>query len=222
MRKMLLITQSEISSGMDFIEKGLTEFEIGKKQCLKTMLVAEESLQKLIMNAENEDDKICVALNKRMGSVYVSMTLRGRAFELIQGDTVEDVLHIEQDDQQTGFEKEEEMIRNILLRANKEQLRYKNKKGMNMVEITVRKNPHAMVMRTMFALVAVFKCFENGCGTGGVLFYCFLYFPIWRFKGSGPDRRQDYEFLYVDNDIGYYIGNGSFLSASSGQPGTGF
>ena len=61
------------------------------------MLVAEESLQKLIMNAENEDDKICVALNKRMGSVYVSMTLRGRAFELIQGDTVEDVLHIEQD-----------------------------------------------------------------------------------------------------------------------------
>ena len=32
MRKMLLITQSEISSGMDFIEKGLTEFEIGKKQ----------------------------------------------------------------------------------------------------------------------------------------------------------------------------------------------
>ena len=40
MRKMLLITQSEISSGMDFIEKGLTEFEIGKKQCLKTMLVA--------------------------------------------------------------------------------------------------------------------------------------------------------------------------------------
>lgn len=154
MRKMLLITQSEISSGMDFIEKGLTECEIGKKQCLKTMLVAEESLQKLIMNAENEDDKICVALNKRMGSVYVSMTLRGRAFELIQGDTVEDVLHIEQDDQQTGFEKEEEMIRNILLRANKEQLRYKNKKGMNMVEITVRKNPHAMVMRTMFALVA--------------------------------------------------------------------
>lgn len=140
MRKMLLITQSEISSGMDFIEKGLTEFEIGKKQCLKTMLVAEESLQKLIMNAENEDDKICVALNKRMGSVYVSMTLRGRAFELIQGDTVEDVLHIEQDDQQTGFQKEEEMIRNILLRANKEQLRYKNKKGMNMVEITVRKN----------------------------------------------------------------------------------
>lgn len=34
MRKMLLITQSEISSGMDFIEKGLTECEIGKKQCL--------------------------------------------------------------------------------------------------------------------------------------------------------------------------------------------
>lgn len=31
MRKMLLITQSEISSGMDFIEKGLTEFEIGEK-----------------------------------------------------------------------------------------------------------------------------------------------------------------------------------------------
>ena len=27
MRKMLLITQSEISSGMDFIEKGLTEFD---------------------------------------------------------------------------------------------------------------------------------------------------------------------------------------------------
>ena len=46
------------------------------------------------------------------------------------------------------------MIRNILLRANKEQLRYKNKKGMNMVEITVRKNPHAMVMWTMLALVA--------------------------------------------------------------------
>ena len=57
MRKMLLITQSEISSGMDFIEKGLTECEIGKKQCLKTMLVAEESLQKLIMNAENEDEQ---------------------------------------------------------------------------------------------------------------------------------------------------------------------
>ncbi len=28
----------------------------------------------------------------------------------------------------------------------------------------------------------------------------------------------DLWFLCVDNDIGYYIGDGSFLSASSGQP----
>ena len=48
-------------------------------------------------------------------------------------------MHLEQDDQQTSHEKEEEMIRDILLRANKDQLRYKNKKGTNIVEITVRK-----------------------------------------------------------------------------------
>ncbi len=154
MRKMILISQTELSAGMDFIEAGLSEFEIGKKQKLKTMLVAEESLQKLIMHAEGAEEKICIALNKKMGSAYLSMSLRGQTFELIQGDTVEDVLHLEQDDQQTSHEKEEEMIRDILLRANKDQLRYKNKKGTNIVEITVRKNPHAMVMRTMFALAA--------------------------------------------------------------------
>ena len=154
MRKMILISQTELSAGMDFIEAGLSEFEIGKKQKLKTMLVAEESLQKLIMHAESVEEKICIALNKKMGSAYLSMSLRGQTFELIQGDTVEDVLHLEQDDQQTSHEKEEEMIRDILLRANKDQLRYKNKKGTNIVEITVRKNPHAMVMRTMFALAA--------------------------------------------------------------------
>ena len=66
MRKMLLITQSEISSGMDFIEKGLTECEIGKKQCLKTMLVAEESLQKLICpNHPEQQDYINLPSDKK-------------------------------------------------------------------------------------------------------------------------------------------------------------
>ena len=51
-------------------------------------------------------------------------------------------------------EKEEKIIRDVLLKANEERLRYKNKNNMNLVEITVQKNPHAMVLHTMLALIA--------------------------------------------------------------------
>lgn len=50
--------------------------------------------------------------------------------------------------------KRRKIIRDVLLKANEERLRYKNKNNMNLVEITVQKNPHAMVLHTMLALIA--------------------------------------------------------------------
>lgn len=117
------------------------------------MLVAEEALVKLTEHAESQDDQIGISLNKNLNRIYVNMTLRGQEFQLIQGYTVEEVLNRENDDQQSSQE-EEGMIRDILLRSNKDQLRYKNKNHTNMVEIMVQKNPHAMAIQTMFALAA--------------------------------------------------------------------
>lgn len=154
MKKRLLVDQSNPSECMEFIENGLNELGIGKKQRMKTMLLVEESLIKLIEHAENTEEKVCITLNKSLNRVYVKMTVRGQEFQLIHGQTAEEVLNQENDDLQSSGEKEESMIRDILLRANKDYLRYKNKNNVNMVEIMVQKNPHAMVMQTMFALAA--------------------------------------------------------------------
>ena len=151
MHKKISIEQSKISDGINFVENGLAELKIAKKQRIKTMLVAEEALVKLTEHAESQDDQIGISLNKNLNRIYVNMTLRGQEFQLIQGYTVEEVLNRENDDQQSSQE-EEGMIRDILLRSNKDQLRYKNKNHTNMVEIMVQKNPHAMAIQTMFAL----------------------------------------------------------------------
>ena len=83
------------------------------------MLVAEEALVKLTEHAESQDDQIGISLNKNLNRIYVNMTLRGQEFQLIQGYTVEEVLNRENDDQQSSQE-EEGMIRDILLRSNKD------------------------------------------------------------------------------------------------------
>lgn len=153
MHKKISIEQSKISDGINFVENGLAELKIAKKQRMKTMLVVEEVLVKLIDHAESQDDQIGISLNKNLNRIYVNMTLRGQEFQLIQGYTVEEVLNRENDDQQSSQE-EEGMIRDILLRSNKDQLRYKNKNHTNMVEIMVQKNPHAMAIQTMLALAA--------------------------------------------------------------------
>lgn len=139
MHKKISIEQSKISDGINFVENGLAELKIAKKQRMKTMLVVEEALVKLTEHAESQDDQIGISLNKNLNRIYVNMTLRGQEFQLIQGYTVEEVLNRENDDQQSSQE-EEGMIRDILLRSNKDQLRYKNKNHTNMVEIMVQKN----------------------------------------------------------------------------------
>lgn len=154
MKKRLLIEQKNTEAGIDFIEKGLSEFGMERKQTIKTMLLAEEVLLKLMEHAESPDEKICIVLNKRLSRVYVNMSLRGEKFQFIYGHTVEEMLDQENDDLQMAQEKEEKIIRDVLLRANEERLRYKNKNHTNMVELTVQKNPHAMVLHTMLALVA--------------------------------------------------------------------
>lgn len=153
MHKKISIEQSKISDGINFVENGLAELKIAKKQRMKTMLVVEEALVKLTEHAESQDDQIGISLNKNLNRIYVNMTLRGQEFQLIQGYTVEEVLNWENDDQQSSQE-EEGMIRDILLRSNKDQLRCKNKNHTNMVEIMVQKNPHAMAIQTMLALAA--------------------------------------------------------------------
>ena len=52
MHKKISIEQSKISDGINFVENGLTELKIAKKQRIKTMLVAEEALVKLTEHAE--------------------------------------------------------------------------------------------------------------------------------------------------------------------------
>ena len=154
MKKKILVEQKHTETGMKFIKEGLEEFGLEKKQTTKTMLLAEEVLVRLMEHVKDPDEKICIILNKRFGRVYVDISLRGEKFQFIYGHAIEEVLDQENDDIQTAQEKEENIIRDILLKANEEKLRYKNKNSMNMVEITVQKNPHAMVLHTMLALIA--------------------------------------------------------------------
>ena len=154
MSKRLLVEQKHTKAGIEFIKEGLEEFGIEKKQTIKTMLLVEEVLVKLREHAKDPDENICIILNKRFGRVYVNLSLRGEKFQFIYGHTIEEVLDQENDDLQSAQEKEEKIIRDVLLKANEERLRYKNKNNMNLVEITVQKNPHAMVLHTMLALIA--------------------------------------------------------------------
>ena len=154
MSKRLLVEQKHTKAGIEFIKEGLEEFGIEKKQTIKTMLLVEEVLVKLREHAKDPDENICIILNKRFGRVYVNLSLRGEKFQFIYGHTIEEVLDQENDELQSAQEKEEKIIRDVLLKANEERLRYKNKNNMNLVEITVQKNPHAMVLHTMLALIA--------------------------------------------------------------------
>ena len=139
MSKRLLVEQKHTKAGIEFIKEGLEEFGIEKKQTIKTMLLVEEVLVKLREHAKDPDEKICIILNKRFGRVYVNLSLRGEKFQFIYGHTIEEVLDQENDDLQSAQEKEEKIIRDVLLKANEERLRYKNKNNMNLVEITVQK-----------------------------------------------------------------------------------
>lgn len=154
MRKKILVEQKNTETGMDFIREGLQAFDLEKKQTTKTMLLVEEVLLRLMDHAKDPAEKICIVLNKRFGRVSVDISLRGEKFQFICGHTIEEVLDQENDDLQTAQEKEENIIRDLLLKANEEKLHYKNKNNVNMVEITVQKNPHAMVLHTMLALLA--------------------------------------------------------------------
>ena len=64
MHKKISIEQSKISDGINFVENGLTELKIAKKQRIKTMLVAEEALVKLTEHAESQDDQFFRSRNQ--------------------------------------------------------------------------------------------------------------------------------------------------------------
>ena len=87
------------------------------------MLLVEEVLVKLREHAKDPDENICIILNKRFGRVYVNLSLRGEKFQFIYGHTIEEVLDQENDDLQSAQEKEEKIIRDVLLKANEERLR---------------------------------------------------------------------------------------------------
>ena len=106
-----------------FIEKELNALKVDKKLRIQAMLLSEEVLVKLGEHATSDDVK--VEVRKRLGDLYIEISAPGEEFDVKEfvGSASIDSLD-EMDDT-------EDSIRDIILHAYGERLKYRNRYKVN-------------------------------------------------------------------------------------------
>ena len=146
-KKMFPADSPETISGcVEFIENALREMEIDRKLILRTVLIVEEVIVRMISNAGGKH--ISVRIRRRFGDAEIRILSEGEAFELNGIGAVEagDIMNMEDEDA-------ERAIRSIVLNSLGDHLKYSHKKGMNHVRIMAGQSEKSMLLATIFALV---------------------------------------------------------------------
>ncbi len=144
------VSQSQMQDGLDFILHHLEDLGVSKKEAMRSLLIAEETMSQLVAHALDADAPIDIRVRKGFRKVVVKISLRGEEFKLVGDVEVGDIFEAAQ--QQADQDATESMLRDMVLKANEEFLGIKNIKGVNQATILVTKIRHAMAVYTLVAL----------------------------------------------------------------------
>lgn len=129
-----------------FIEKELTALKVDKKLRIQAMLLSEEVLVKLREHATSDDVK--VEVRKRLGDLYIEISAPGEEFD------VKEIVGSASIDSLDEMDDTEDSIRDIILHAYGERLKYRNRYKVNNVSIAVGETDKKSIYYTVISLIA--------------------------------------------------------------------
>ncbi|MBE6014177.1 MAG: cation:dicarboxylase symporter family transporter [Lachnospiraceae bacterium] len=141
-----------VGEGTDYFRKFLKETGIKEKQQNKAVLIVEEAINTLVSRAE-EDVKYSLTIKKLLGTVSVEIKVSGEEFDMraaLAGATADVTGLAGVED--TGVETNE-VLRNILLSAFSDDLKYSHGNGVNSVRMTVIRSEHRFLYVTLGAMI---------------------------------------------------------------------
>lgn len=132
---------------MGFVQQFLAESGIEKKAKTKAMLVVEEALGSLMEHRRGDDMR--VSAHALLGTVTIELAVKGEQFSLTENMKSAELPKDGEMDAGT-----QDVIRNILLRAMTDDLKYRHRDGVNYVQVTLVKSKHAFLFATLGAMLA--------------------------------------------------------------------
>ena len=137
-----------IPEGISFLTQALKKKRISSKEANRAILMAEEAMVKLFQHAPPEATAK-LAVVSRMGSLSLKLSVPGPEFEFEKD--VDFCMDMQMDE---GDSQAEATIRDLLLNAFRDKLRYKNRNRCNIVLISVKESEKQLLYWTVAALIS--------------------------------------------------------------------
>ena len=137
--------QNEIHTGVEFIEQTIRKYRLKNKEVMKTLLIAEESIVRLMSRAE-AGAQMQISIRYRYGVAEITISAAG---EPLAAD--EPQIDLSVGDMGHGSE---ETIRSILLQAFSDKMTYTRKGEYNFIKIIAGVRERVFFNRTMVAMAA--------------------------------------------------------------------
>lgn len=140
-----------------FVETTLKSCNIKKNDVKKIVLVAEEAAGSLVSHIGSasgdspSDEKINVIVRSFMGSVSIDLSARGDEYDMAGNMSVTSIVG-------DGLDDIQDTIRNILLKAYTDGIKYRHKKGINHIRMTAVRSKQAFLYQTLGAMIAAIVC----------------------------------------------------------------
>ena len=142
-------TQAAVNSALEYINERLKSYRLKHKDELKSSLMAEESLLRLMEYADfSKVRAIFVKVMRIFGTVRIKLSVPGEKFNFAETLGVETVLA---DD---GMPDTQEAIQNIVMRSFEDRLAYSHKNGRNTITAVAVKSTLERMYITVAALFA--------------------------------------------------------------------
>ena len=152
-------TLGNLEKAMNFIEDLLTKRRISSKNKTKTILIAEETIARMM---ENSDENAVLIIEDRgyLGNINLRLKSKGNAFD------IEDIeSHLMFDGDLDGDDEGNDVIRHLIDKLFWDRLSIRNNKGVNIAQIKVAKSAYSSIIKTLIALAV-------GLIIGGILHFC--------------------------------------------------
>ncbi|WP_294428671.1 dicarboxylate/amino acid:cation symporter [uncultured Treponema sp.] len=125
-----------------FIKTFLADNKIGKNESNRVILDTEEALGSLISFAK-PDSKIRLSAKIFLGSITLEFSSEGEEYDFLKENKSAHLL----DDSEI----KQDTIREMLLKAYADDIKYRHKNGMNYVRVTAVRSRHRFLFQTLFA-----------------------------------------------------------------------
>jgi Na+/H+-dicarboxylate symporter len=140
--------KDELGRALNYVESELVKYKLNRRDRMMAMLTAEETIVSLMEHAP-ENAEIELSFTKFFGNVTLSVRAPGEPFD------VSESTNLLADAEADGIDADmEHAIRGLVLRAQGDTLRYKNKSHRNTMQILVKRSDRMQLYLTLGALLA--------------------------------------------------------------------